>query len=88
MGRWESEVVWLYTRLAPLESPAEPALPEELIEAIIQLTGTTRAAVPPTPPWIPRPEPKLSDVPPAQWVYHVAQDKFHAASSIDGRARC
>ena len=88
MGRWESEVVRAYTRLAPLESPTEPTLPEELIEAIMSLTGAARASVPPAPPWIPKPEPKLEDIPEEAWLYHESQDKYHVAGPKDGRARC
>ena len=88
MGRWESEVVRAYTRLAPLESPTEPTTPEELIQAIMELTGAARASVPPTPPWIPKPEPRLEDIPEEEWIYHVAPDKFHLAGPTAGRARC
>ena len=88
MGRWESEVVRAYTRLAPLESPTEPTIPEELIQAIMELTGVARAAVPPTPPWIPKPEPRLEDIPEEEWIFHVAPDKFHLAGPTAGRARC
>ena len=81
-------MVRVYTRLAPLESPTEPLVPEELAKIIMELTGASREAVPPAPPWTPTPEPRLEDVPAAQWIYHVAQDKYHVASLTDGRARC
>ena len=88
MGRWESEVVRAYTRLAPLESPTEPALPEELVRAFMELTGVARSSVPPAPPWIPKPEPRLEAIPEAEWIYHVAPDKYHLAGPTAGRARC
>merc|ERR1711884_85272 len=40
------------------------------------------------PPWIPKPEPRLEDIPEEAWIYHEAQDKYHVAGPKDGRARC
>ena len=88
MGRWESEVVRAYTRLAPLESPTEPTIPEELVRAIMELTGAARSSVPPVPPWIPTPEPRREAIPETDWVYHVAPDIYHVAGPTAGRTRC
>ena len=55
---------------------------------MMDLTGAARASVPPAPPWIPKPEPWLEAIPAADWIYHVAPDKYHLAGPTAGRARC
>ena len=88
MGRWESEVVRVYTRLAPLEAPTEPALAQGLLDALIELTGTTRAAAPVAEPWARAAEPEIDDIPIAEWILNTRTDKFHRTSAIEGFARC
>ena len=83
MGRWESEAVRRYTRLAALESPAT------LPAALVQLCGVPLSEVPPVdvpPSAAAVPEPPAP--PPADWVLNTETAMYHLATGVEGRARC
>ena len=83
MGRWESEAVRRYTRLAALEAPI--GLPV----AMADLCGIPLDVVPPvdTAP-SPAAEPEPVAPVPRQWVLNVDTGMYHLATTTDGRARC
>ena len=78
MGRWDSEIVCQYTRLAALESPTGLELD------MARLCGVTPSEVP---------APAEEESAPAReegarWILNPASQIFHTASATDGRARC
>ena len=88
MGRWASEVVNRYTRLAPLEAvlspglPGAPALPQaELLHelrAAGHLEHEAAEILEPSPP----PGPTI------QWVLNLSSGVHHAKRQGEQRARC
>ena len=78
VGRWESEIVRQYTRLAALEAPTG------LDVEMSHLCGIPAREVP-TPA---EAEPEPVQVAPARWIMNPCSHIFHVASSTEGRARC
>ena len=83
MGRWESEAVKRYTRLAALESPVT------LPAALSDLCGIPLSDVPPTdsaPSPSAEPEPAIPT--PETWILNSETGMYHLPGRESDRARC
>ena len=83
MGRWESEAVKRYTRLAALESPTT------LPTAMSELCGVPLSDVPPTDSApSPSAEPEPTAPLPGTWILNSETGMYHLPGREHGRARC
>ena len=78
MGRWDSEIVRQYTRLAALEAPRGLELD------MANLCGIQVAEVPAPA----EAEPEPAHVAGSRWILNPASQIYHVASTTEGRARC